>query len=85
MSFWILDCDSPVIGDGYCDDRFNFGICNFDNGDCCGSNVNKLFCLNCFCFQETDIIEDTCQYTKDVQNGICDDFANTQECAYDKG
>ena len=37
------------IGDGFCDDINNNKFCNFDNGDCCGSNVKKHFCLNCTC------------------------------------
>ena len=37
------------MGDGFCDDINNNKFCNFDNGDCCGSNVKKHFCLNCTC------------------------------------
>ena len=38
------------IGDGYCDDDRNNQICNYDGGDCCGPNVNTLFCFECHCF-----------------------------------
>ena len=37
------------IGDGFCEDRFNTPHCNFDGGDCCGSNVNLYFCEECQC------------------------------------
>ena len=32
------------IGDGYCDDAANTLDCNFDGGDCCGPNVNTVYC-----------------------------------------
>ena len=39
-----LDCNHVVVGDGYCDDYYNWGVCSFDNGDCCLENINTLFC-----------------------------------------
>ena len=42
-SFW-TDCHRTVVGDGYCDDFYNWEICDFDGGDCCLKNVNDLFC-----------------------------------------
>merc|ERR1712018_1011848 len=41
----------PWVGDGVCDDFNNFADCNFDGGDCCGSNVNTAFCHECKCKQ----------------------------------
>merc|ERR1712108_125494 len=41
----------PLGGDGICDDFNNFASCNFDGGDCCGSNVNTHFCHECKCKQ----------------------------------
>ena len=32
------------IGDGYCDDGANNSDCDFDGGDCCGPNVNTIYC-----------------------------------------
>ena len=32
------------VGDGYCDDGANNLDCNFDGGDCCGTNVMTNFC-----------------------------------------
>ena len=37
------------VGDGFCDDINNIVQCNFDNGDCCGLNVNTDFCQVCQC------------------------------------
>ena len=41
--------DQSWIGDGYCDDSHNNIGCNFDGGDCCGSNVNAQYCIECIC------------------------------------
>ena len=37
------------IGDGICDDQNNYLECNFDEGDCCGDNVNTNHCTECLC------------------------------------
>ena len=45
-------CEFPnKIGDGFCDDRNNNPKCEYDGGDCCGSNVNKIeeYCTICEC------------------------------------
>ncbi len=81
------DFQDPRIGDGYCDDIFNWHVCNFDGGDCCPTNstpVNKLFCQDCFCLQEYPVMEN-CYYQDRIGNGKCDDLANSQECSYDLG
>ena len=36
-------------GDNYCDDHNNNCGCEWDGGDCCGSNVNTQFCAYCEC------------------------------------
>jgi len=36
-------------GDGYCDDANNNPECNYDGGDCCGTDVNDTFCEVCQC------------------------------------
>ena len=46
-------CLKPIwVGDGYCDDVTNTFECNFDGGDCCGSDVNTEFCTFCLCKNE---------------------------------
>ena len=45
-------CNQGWIGDAYCDDINNNVACNFDGGDCCGSNVNTEYCLECLCLEE---------------------------------
>ena len=39
-------------GDGSCDDGNNNIDCNFDDGDCCGSCVNRQYCTDCLCLFE---------------------------------
>ena len=45
-------CYQNWIGDDYCDDINNNVDCNFDGGDCCGSNVNTQYCTECLCLEE---------------------------------
>ena len=40
---------STARGDGYCDDNCNYADCNFDDGDCCGDDVDTLVCIECLC------------------------------------
>ena len=43
-----LGCPKPQWrGDGNCDDENNIESCNYDDGDCCGSNVVTRYCLEC--------------------------------------
>ena len=37
------------VGDGICDDGNNNHYCNYDGGDCCGSDVNTNYCYECQC------------------------------------
>jgi len=39
------------FGDNYCDDENNNSECNFDGGDCCGDDVNTMYCSECACFE----------------------------------
>jgi len=45
---------SSWVGDGYCDDGANNLDCNYDGGDCCGSNVNKQYCSKCQCLEANE-------------------------------
>ena len=75
------------VGDGYCDDMFNWHVCDFDGGDCCtnsSTKVNTMFCEDCFCLQNYTVT-DQCYFKAKIANGICDDLANTEECSYDGG
>ena len=38
-----------MVGDGYCNDEANNWECDYDDGDCCGANVEKKFCIDCKC------------------------------------
>jgi hypothetical protein len=45
-----IDCENDDwVGDGYCDDTTNNMVCNYDGGDCCGSNINTQYCSECQC------------------------------------
>ena len=37
------------ISDDSCDDVNNNQFCNYDGGDCCGANVIKQYCIDCYC------------------------------------
>ena len=44
------DCEYPAyLGDGFCDYITNTVGCNWDGGDCCGSNLSRQNCLDCKC------------------------------------
>ena len=50
FTFSYVGCIVPSWrGDNYCDDGNNNEGCDYDGGDCCGSNVNKTYCQNCEC------------------------------------
>ena len=44
-----VSCQQSWIGDNVCDDENNFEGCQWDGGDCCGSNVNTDYCSSCEC------------------------------------
>ena len=51
----IGSCGSPSWkGDDYCDDQNNNCGCDWDGGDCCGSNVNTNYCSVCECLDPYD-------------------------------
>ena len=40
------------ISDDSCDDVNNNQFCEYDGGDCCGSNVIKQYCIDCECLSK---------------------------------
>ena len=43
-------CGNPILkGDNICDDENNNCGCEWDGGDCCGSNINTDHCSICEC------------------------------------
>jgi hypothetical protein len=40
---------TPWINDNICDDANNNEACQWDGGDCCGSNVDGDYCTECQC------------------------------------
>jgi hypothetical protein len=76
-----LGCDKDFwIGDGFCDDETNTEICQFDGGDCCGSNVNTQYCIECVCKSSLGCDKDFW-----IGDGFCDDETNTEVCQFDGG
>ena len=49
----ILGCHEPAwVGDGMCDDLTNTLECNYDGGDCCGTDIVTTECNICVCLDE---------------------------------
>ena len=77
------------MGDGYCDDYVNNVECSWDDGDCCGDNVDKTYCTQCQCLDPTHqggmySTELMCIMWKNYQFwNYFSDPANTDEAADD--
>ena len=55
------NCINPhYVGDSFCDDITNNQECNFDGGDCCGSNVITSTCTECQCLSDGAMIGKYC-------------------------
>jgi hypothetical protein len=47
-----LGCHNlTLVGNGLCEDETNTLECNFDDGDCCGSNITTSHCTECQCLE----------------------------------
>ena len=68
-----------MIKNGFCDDITNIPSCQFDGGDCCGANVDKYYCQECFCIYEP------CPYFQYKGDGHCDPVNDVIECDFDGG
>merc|ERR1712150_91147 len=73
---------SDEKGDGYCDDGNNNAECEWDGGDCCGSNVNTGYCSKCQCL---DPDHGSCESFNEKGDGYCDDKNNVESCEWDGG
>ena len=81
------------VGDGSCDDSNNIEACSFDGGDCCGSNVDTIFCTVCQCLEgggsggttATPFATTTGVCNQWAGDGFCDDTNNHLDCNYDGG
>ena len=70
-----------IVHDAYCDDNTNTAECNYDGGDCCGSNVNTQFCSDCLCYPH-----ETCDGPLElISDGYCNDETNNAGCNFDGG
>ena len=63
-----------------CDDMNNNMDCNYDGGDCCGTNVNMKNCVDCICYPQT------CDGPLElISDGYCNDATNNAGCNFDGG
>ena len=77
-------CTSNIpqyIGNGFCSDENNNPGCLFDGGDCCGTNVDTTYCLECICI---DYLNCSAPLVL-IGNGFCNDETNNAECSFDGG
>ena len=82
-------CEHPQWeSDGYCDDANNNCKCNWDGGDCCGSDNAYNYCTECECL-DIAYSDATCHkgcatpaYSGD---DFCDDENNNCGCDWDGG
>ena len=62
-------CVKPhFIGDGYCDDELNKEECNYDDGDCCGVDLDNKFCKECQCLGNPGKMMSAPNYLEDFIN-----------------
>ncbi len=91
----VINCDVACdnydwIGDGFCDGSNNNQVCLYDGGDCCHTLIECSFCNggNCTC-HETGLSycpdEEACEAPNGINDGYCDNEANSQQCNYDGG
>ena len=98
--FFLQGCDywssaRLEIGNGLCQDSLNNPNCYFDNGDCCGTDVTPLFCLECVCYEDCVTssyphwIDDGTEFGitnyGSIGDGYCDDESNIEGCLFDRG
>ena len=78
----IKGCELPHYqGDNYCDDENNNLACNYDGGDCCGSNANTEYCTECLCLDENNAEFENPNVL--IGNGICNAETNNIGCMFD--
>ena len=61
--------DDGWKGDGYCDDENNNEGCEWDGGDCCGSNVDKQWCDICECLDPDFKRKQSLYLHKSIEHG----------------
>ena len=67
------------VGDGICDDLTNVFECDYDGGDCCLSDTDTSYCLECLCHSDPTITPQLCNSTLAwIGDGFCDDATNNE-------
>ena len=73
-----LACENPLwSGNGFCDDENNNVECNFDGGDCCLDEVDKHYCSECICHENTYHPQGHSIYIRKVRPNIDDSSMQT--------
>ena len=91
-------CGAPEWAtDAACDDENNNAGCNWDDGACCGDDVDKTFCTLCECFgpvppnpspptpTSSPPTTDGCGAPEWATDAACDDENNNAACNFDDG
>ena len=74
--------DPEWINDGFCDDENNNEACEWDGGDCCGSDVDTLFCTQCECHKPTLTTTTSYVSTTANSNTPSDNYNPNDTCKY---
>ena len=65
-----MKCPKPQwVNDNWCDDMNNIEACNWDGGDCCGTNVRTKYCTVCQCLDPN--------FCEDDDDSYCEENFNT--------
>ena len=88
----MAQCGSPDYAtDTHCDDDNNNPGCGWDNGACCGDNVDKSYCTECKCLDPKEQGKDGSMPTSEcglpdfADDDHCDDENNNEGCKWDNG
>lgn len=83
-------CPSSWINDGYCDFKCNVTECNFDGGDCVGSNIKPGFGhpggdhLGYWNNDDENYCSENC-FDDSLGDGFCDEGCDVMDCGFDAG
>ena len=70
-----------LVGNGFCDDRANHALYEYDGGDCCQPFLNIATCYQCKCHKDPD----RCPNNALQGDGHCQPGLDIPECDYDGG
>ena len=71
------------VGDDICNDNLNVEVCNYDNGDCCLSEISDDQCTECICHEDGTRHPSRTTTTEELRP--CPNFNNAGWCIDDQG